>query len=83
MLNFTRKMGIPTSPVSDELRTFCEREGLTADYKRANGLLLGSAIAAIILAVVIIRLGPGAPPQVALKPGAQPSATEAAPKPKP
>lgn len=55
---FARKMGIPMAPGNDELKAFCERHGLGADYKRANQRLFGSIIVALLCAFTIIRLGP-------------------------
>jgi hypothetical protein len=75
---FARKMGIPLAPGNDELKAFCERHGLGADYQRANRILFGSILVALACAFAIIRLGP-----VATKPASPPSAGEAAPKPKP
>ena len=76
---FARKMGIPMAPGNDELKAFCERHGLGADYKRANQRLFGSIIVALMCAVAIIRLGP----MTATKPAQAPAAIEAAPKSKP
>jgi hypothetical protein len=75
---FARKMGIPLAPGNDELKAFCDRQGLSADYQKANRLLFGSILVALGCAFAIIRLGP-----VTQKPAAPPSTSEAAPKPKP
>jgi hypothetical protein len=74
---FARKMGVPLAPGNDELKAFCERQGLGADYKRANRMLFGSILVALVCAYAIIRLGP------IQKPGQPPAQSEAAPKPKP
>lgn len=76
---FARKMGIPLAPGNDELKAFCDRQGLGADYARANRLLFGSILIALACAFAIIRLGPMSVPQ----PVSQPSAKQAAPPSKP
>jgi hypothetical protein len=75
---FARKMGIPLAPGNDELKAFCERHGLGADYTRANQRLFGSIVVALLCALAIIRLGP-----VGTKTAAPPSTVDTAPKPKP
>lgn len=76
---FARKMGVPLAPGNDELKAFCERQGLGTDYKRANQNLFGAIIVALMCAFAIIRLGP----MTATKAVQLPVADEAAPKPKP
>ena len=74
---FARKMGVPLAPGNEELKAFCQRQGLGADYTRANRMLFGSILVALACGYAIIRLGP-----VTTKP-APPSTSEAAPKPRP
>jgi hypothetical protein len=75
---FARKMGVPLAPGNEELKAFCERQGLGAAYQRANRMLFGAILVALVCAYAIIRLGP-----VTAKPGPLPSASETVPKPKP
>lgn len=55
---FARRMGIPMAPGGEELKSFCERNGLGAEYHRANRVLYGAIILALACAFFIIKLGP-------------------------
>ncbi len=51
---FLNKMGMPMAPGGDELKAFCERQGLGPDYQRANRQMLGAiTVAAFSIAVVL------------------------------
>jgi hypothetical protein len=55
---FARRIGIPMAPGGDELKGFCERHGLSAEYHRANRSLFGAIIVALACGYIIIKLGP-------------------------
>lgn len=54
---FMRKMGLPLAPGGDELKAFCARNGLAAEYERANNRMIGSIVVALMCIVGILWIG--------------------------
>jgi magnesium-transporting ATPase (P-type) len=55
---FARRMGIPMAPGGEVLKDFCRRHDLIAAYDRANRLMYGSIVVAVLCAAIVIKLGP-------------------------
>lgn len=56
--DFARKMGITLAPGGTELKSFCERHGLGAEYQRQNRRLFGAILVALACAYFIIKMSP-------------------------
>jgi hypothetical protein len=56
--NFIQRIGMPKMSGSDELKDFCARNGLTADYDRANRRLYGSILVGLACCYFILKIGP-------------------------
>lgn len=54
---FARRMGLTLAPGNEELKSFCERHGLAADYRNANRWLYGSIIVAFACVFILVKLG--------------------------
>lgn len=54
---FAKRMGLTIAPGNDELKSFCERNGLGKDYRIANRWLYGSIIISFVCVFILVKTG--------------------------
>lgn len=54
---FAKRMGLTIAPGNDDLKAFCERNGLGIDYRNANRWLYGSIAVAFVCLYLLLKSG--------------------------
>jgi hypothetical protein len=57
-----KKMGLAIAPGGEELKAFCEKNGLAGEYRRANFQLYGAIVLAFLCIFFVIKAGASVKP---------------------
>lgn len=54
---FAKRMGLTIAPGNDELKSFCERNGLGIEYRNANRWLYGAILVSFVCVFILVKTG--------------------------